>query len=192
VQPTLFGISLAGAFLIAAAAIVAASLSSNLAGLVVLSMAAVALGAAVFALMVASAAKALRRREVPGWFCYAAIAAGLVILLGANASQVRTKSKQAFQILDRVEEIRRAELAYAERHPGHAFTCNGPDLPGLAQLPWGAEEQLGRTERNRLQIDGRWIYLRCPPSAHPQAMSVIVIEPGKNALQFPVSRASPL
>ena len=58
--------------------------------------------------------------------------------------------QQSFTILDRIDEIRRAELIYGAERPDHAFTCNGPDISGLKNIQWRANAQLGLRERIRI------------------------------------------
>jgi hypothetical protein len=188
IRPDLYAFSLACSFFALAVPVFFMAAGSNLFGLVVLA------GGGVIALglllcgAVALVAPPLRRLDPPPWVAAAVASVGALTLLAASARQLKNRTDDSLRILDRVQEIRRAELSYADSSPDHAFTCNGPDLPGLASVSWSVDQQLGGRELNRAHLDGHWIYLRCAPSARPQSLNIQVISPDGPPFQLTVSR----
>lgn len=113
----------------------------------------------------------LRQLTLPDWVPYAFVGCGVIAFAALAAGSRYATAKHAAEIVDRLQEIRSAELAYAAHDPARGFTCNGPDLstPGIA---WRASTTLGTRDKNEAPVDGYWIYLNCETSAHPRSFVI--------------------
>lgn len=180
IGPAVFAAAVIITLGVAALALFGASLSSNLAGLVVIGGLALLEGAVAVVALAAVVATMLRRRSIPRWLSPGLCGIGLAVLIAAAALKAQRQADNLQQVRDWVGEIRRAEMAYADRNSSHSFTCDGPNLPGLGSLEWTADPQLGGRERDRGHLGEYWIYLRCAASARPQSMTVSVVSTNGN------------
>src|SRR5262249_770015 len=120
----------------------------------------------------------LRRRYSQKWLPVVAIASALTIVAAGAIKAAR----ESMAILVRLQEIFRAEQVYAGEHPNHSYTCSGPELPGLSGIEWSAASpSLGLTEKSRGRVDGYWITLQCPPSAHPKTFIIRAFGEGRSS-----------
>jgi hypothetical protein len=119
----------------------------------------------------------VRRLHFAPWISVVPMGAAFVVVL-VTAIVTAIDARQASSaIVDRLQEIRRAEEAYAAARPDHAYTCNGPDL-GLKGIEWRADTSLGLTEQRQGRVKGYWIYLRCQLSGHPRWFNIGAIPIG--------------
>jgi hypothetical protein len=144
----------------------------NLVGLLVIALLIMGL---VIAIPVAALATLLRHRSLPKWSPIAAGTAALLLSFGIQAWSSAKAHDASSSIVTRLQRIRAAELAYAASRPDHAYTCNGPDLPGLPGIAWRANESLGTLEKNEAFLDGHWISLQCQASAHPKFFGITAV-----------------
>jgi hypothetical protein len=151
---------------------IVAGSGSNLVGVIVIALFMVGL---VIAIPVATLATLLRRRRLPKWAPIAVGSAALLLSFGAQAwSSVRAHDA-SLSIVTRLQRIHEAEIMYAASRADHAYTCKGPDLPGLPEIAWRANTALGTSEKNEAFLDGHWIYLGCQASAHPRFFTTTAV-----------------
>lgn len=165
ISPLVYGLSIIAAFVLVSAVLYLIFSSSNLIGLAVIVLAAYGF---LMGLTVALFGSILRALLLPRWVPLGLLIAVAAFSLGVNVWLLWTQHKHSRRIVALVEEIRRAEVAYAATQPDHSFTCNGPDLPGLKNIEWKANEQVGLQEKNQTYIEDHWLDLNCEASAHPQ------------------------
>ena len=164
IRPAVYGVALAIALTLIPFAMIAVYGASNLSGLVVIISAISGLLAGGSAAIVGSSLRTLR---LPRWTSAGTVAAAVMTLVATLGWSRQQQLDHHLQILDAIEKIRRAELAYAAVQPGHVFTCNGPDLPGFQTADWRTDpqmEEVGVKYRSQTHIAGRLVYLRCDPS----------------------------
>ena len=174
VSPVIYGASIVAVFVAIAFVLAARYSSGNLTGLVVIAIGIFGLLLGTFA---ATGGFLLRRLGPPAWAAPAMIGLAVGVSVIATAWIWSQRAQQASAIVARVDEIRKAELSYASWRD--AFTCNGPDLPGLRPMEWGSDAQLGLREKNRAHVEGHWVYLQCnPASSRPKSMTILTVAPG--------------
>jgi len=191
IRPGAFALTLACALLAIVGVVVIMAGAGNLVGVVLLAGAGVAGLVFLIACAVGLTAPLIRGLTLRPSIAASIAGFGFAALLSADLSHLKTRSDQSLSILDRVAEIRKAELSFADSSATHGFTCNGPDLPGIEGISWSSDA-LGGQELNRARIDGHWLYLRCPPSWSPQSLGIQVLSPGGQSVQYPVTRQASL
>ena len=95
--------------------------------------------------------------QTPRWTSAGTVAAAVMTLVAALGWSRQHQLDYHLQILDAIEKIRCAELAYAAARPDRAFTCNGPDLAGLQTADWRTDPQMaevGVRDRSQTHIVG--------------------------------------
>jgi hypothetical protein len=112
---------------------------------------------------------------LPKWSPIAVGSAALLLAFGIQAWSSGNAHDASLSIVTRLQRIRDAELAYAASRSDHAYTCNGPDLPGLPGIAWRANESLGTLEKKEAFLDGHWISLQCQASAHSKFFSITAV-----------------
>jgi hypothetical protein len=167
-----YGATVALAFSAAGIVMVGLYGGGNLAGFVVFLFTA---AGAVLGGIAAFGGRLLHSLTPPHWLAPSAVTAAIIVMVGIAAYGAWVRSQQDVTIIDRIQDIRRAELAYAEHQPDGAFTCDGYRLPGLSGIEWRSSSQLGTTEKNQARIEGHEIYLRCEVSAKPQWVDIQVV-----------------
>ncbi len=172
IHPEVYGATVAIALVAVGTFLVSIWGGGNLAGLVVFLFSA---AGAVLGGVAAFGGRLLRARTLPQWLAPSAVTAAILLMVGIAAFGAWVRSQQDVSIIDRIQDIRQAELAYAAHRPDHAFTCDGSRLPGLSGLDWRSSSQLATTEKNEARIEGHQVYLRCEPSAKPQYVDIQVV-----------------
>jgi len=171
VVPWVYGISAFVAFC-AAGYILVTTHPGNLAAIVLLAIVGFGLFAAVASTFVGLL---LQRLSLPAWAPLALLGLGLALGMVAYASSQRRHSWEARDIVTQLAAIRQAEMQYAAARADRAFTCNGPDLPGLPNYGWRANVALGTVTKNEAEIDEYWIYLECESSSTPHSFTLRAI-----------------
>ena len=124
---------------------------------------------AVIGMLAAVCGYFVRRLHFAPWISVVPMGAAFVVVV-VTAMVTNVNAREASSaVVDRLQEIRRAEEAYAAARPDHAYTCNGPDL-GLKGIEWRANT--GLTEQSQGRVKGYWIYLRCESSGHPRWFNI--------------------
>lgn len=172
IHPGVYGATVAAALSAAGIVVVSLYRAGNLAGLFVFLFAS---AGAVLGGIAAFGGRLLRSLTPPHWLAPSAVTSAIVVMVGTAAYGAWVRSQQDVTIIDRIQEIRRAELAYAERQPDHAFTCDGSRLPGPSGIQWRPSSQPGTAEKSEARMEGHEIYLRCDPSAQPQWVDIQVV-----------------
>jgi len=155
IEPLLFGVALIPATPAWYAILAGSTRSSNLFGLVLTFM---AMGGVTVACASVFTATMLRHWPMPRWLPAAPLAAAVALVAIARLDTAPSPSSITARIAA-------AEKEYAAARPDHAFTCDGPKLPRLSDIPWRANTNLGTAERNEAQYGRYWIKLTCEPSA---------------------------
>jgi hypothetical protein len=172
IHPLIYGAILVPSFPAAYFVLAGDSRSGNLFGLALM----VFFGyGAVIGVLAAVCGYFVRRLHFAPWIFVVPMGAAFVVVL-VTAINARQASSA---IVDRLQEIRRAEEAYAATRPDHAYTCNGPDLV-LRGIEWRADTSLGLIEQSQGRVKGYWISLRCQPSVHPRWFNIAAISIGAN------------
>lgn len=172
IYPGVYGATVAIAFSAAGIVMVGLYGGGNLAGFLIFLFTA---AGAVLGGIAGFGGRLIHSLTPPHWLAPSAVTAAIILIMGIAAYAAWIRSQQNVAIVDRIQEIRRAELAYAEHQSHGAFTCDGSRLPGLSGIEWRSSPQLGTTEKNETRIEGHQIYLRCEPSGKPQWVDIQVL-----------------
>jgi hypothetical protein len=114
----------------------------------------------------------LRHVHLPAWAPAALIAIGVLISLSTQTYTRWRWIVDAREIVERLQEIRQAEIAHASGRGRGAFTCHGPDLPGMKGLVWRSNQALGLREMSQAFLNSYWVYLECEASASPKSFKI--------------------
>ncbi len=114
----------------------------------------------------------LRKLSTPEWTLLVLLGLGLALGVLSYGSILSHHSREARDIVAQLQKIRGAERQYAQTRVDRAFTCNGPDLPGLSGYAWRANAELGTTTKNEARIGSYWVYLECEASSTPHFFSL--------------------
>jgi len=172
ISPLFYGVALLAGFVALAGFLKSVHSGGNRVNIIV---ALVVSYGVVLGVAVAVIGSLLRARQMPRRFV-ASLVMTAVLISAVGASWVWwVRYRQSFTIFDRLEEIRRAEVAYAAAQPDHAFTCNGGDLPGFTKLDWQPAGESGAGAKSRVHLEGHWVTLTCPLSAHPNWVEIMAV-----------------
>ena len=143
-------------------------------------------GGVTVAIPAGSLAWLMRRWSLPPWVpAVPIVAACLITAYDRVAAQ-----QEVGAMPGNLEEIRRAERAYAGGRTDHTYTCNGPDLPGLTGIKWRTADNSDGSHHSEGEYKGFWIVLSCAPSEHPTYFSVHARGLWKNAPSFEINSDS--
>jgi hypothetical protein len=192
IVPTAYGLTVAITFY-GASYLILASRPGNLAGLVLFFSTVFGI---VIGVCTAALAILIRQLLFPAWFPLAVVGVALMLAAASYARTARVHTDQENEIVSHLQSIRKAELAYAATRADHAFTCNGPDLPGLSEINWTPEAAVGTMRRNQARIAGHWVLLECEWSAQPHSFRVRAIRSSKEEVDIDdagrLTRMSPI
>lgn len=169
ISPPVYGLSIVAGFLTAGCLFSLVS-SGNLVGLAVIVVVlygfVVGIAVSVFGLL-------LRRlTRLHRWLPLGLLIAVAAFSLAANLGLWWSQREHTRKIVAVVEQIRRAELTYAASQSDHHFTCNGTDLPGIENIKWKANEDLGLQEKSQSYIEDHWVSLKCDTSANSRWVEI--------------------
>ena len=71
-----------------------------------------------------------------------------------------------------LQELWKAERAYAAQDSAHRFTCEGPSLPGFEQRHWFARTEMGLQARDHFQDGAYWFSIWCGPLSRGDTMAI--------------------
>jgi len=113
----------------------------------------------------------LGRTGLPRPFYVAPLALSLAIpALFPYIEKVQQDRLQTVTIPKILNDIYRAEMAYAAGRPDGAFACDGKQLPGVENLGW--RHVTGETLNNGLTVRYYYVTLKCLNDARPRSFRV--------------------
>ncbi len=175
IRPVLYGTTLAAAMILSPIVVTAITGATNLSGLLVFFTAAWGLVTGGSAALFGSW---IRTRRFPQSAATGIVIAGATVLIISLGLPRYRQIDERTQLLFAIQDIRRAELAYAAARADHAFTCNGPDLKGFETGDWRKDPQMaevGVEDLSQIHKAGSLIYLRCDPSSRRRWVDIAVM-----------------
>jgi hypothetical protein len=166
VHPMVYAV---GAPLIILAVGCVAAIQAGAQGVFIAYVIVVAFGYGFATLLGAAISTLLRRFRYPPWVAILPILVFAGIDLIALQRYHAWRQDQSTVAVQRIQEIRRAERDYASAHG--SYTCNGPDLPGLAAIPW-VPAQAQVKVKDKTSMPGFSIELQCPAPGSPQTFQI--------------------
>jgi hypothetical protein len=99
-------------------------------------------------------------RSLPPWVVWVTACIPVVLVMMSPWLLQLRRRHDSSDVIRTLESLRQAEMTFAASNPDHAFTCDGPMLPGFEHAEWFPLMQ-GVPPRNRMRSGRYAITIRC-------------------------------